>query len=216
MQLKKLRLAERFRTHFGGIEPLLLLAFMSLIITATVIPLAGCDDDNGGFKPENTFRELTSPENVLFNFATAYKEMDYAHFAPLIGNGYTFIFNEDDIQNYPDDIPPSGIWGKSQELQTHSNMLDTAYVPPDEPQLDIDRMLLELAFSGELSPCNLEGAPAGTVEGFVTFDWRVVTKGDIDYYVKSRPRFYFTPDSTKTPVTWSIWRIEDAPFGQPQ
>jgi hypothetical protein len=192
---------------------MLVKALVLILIVSACLCFGACDDDNGGFKPVNKFRDLTSPENVLFNFETAYNEMDYDHFRPLIRDDYLFFFAEDDL-GMPG-VPWAGLWGKSEELQTHHNMLDTAYVPQDDPQLEIDKLSLELAVSGELQPCPLEGAPQGTVEGFVTFDWFVSTVGDIDYYVQSRPRFYFTPDSTKTPVTWSIWRIEDAPFGQP-
>jgi len=186
---------------------------LTVFCVGACLCMAGCgDDDNGGFKPQDNFSELTSPENVLFNFAAAYSEMDYEHFRPLIRTDYVFLFNPQDF-GLPG-IPHSGIWGRSEELQTHQHMLDTAYVPQDDPELRIEAMNLELALSGEPSPSSQLGAPEGTVEGFVVFDWRVTTVGEIDFYVGSRPRFFFAPDSTKTPVTWSIWRIEDAPFEQ--
>ena len=168
----------------------------------------GCGDDDGGFKPEDIFRELTSPEDVLHNFEAAYNEMDYGHYAALIRDDFTFVFLDGDLGS--PGVPPSGVWGKADELHTHQNMLDTAYTPPAEPQTKIENMQLELAISGELKVSNLDGAPAGTLEGLVTFDLQLNTVGEIIYLVNSRPLFYFVPNDPDSARAWQIWKIEDA------
>jgi hypothetical protein len=189
-----------------GIVPLVLLAVL-------LLP-SSCGDDDAPFTPVPKFREPTSAENVLFNFETAYNELDYDHFEPLLSPGFSFVFHEDDVLLYPDDIPPSGMWGRAAELNAHCHILDTSFVPQDNPEMAVKELRLELEFSGTPTRTSLEGAPEGTLEAFVTFDLRVYTVGQIDYVVNSRPRFYFAPDSSAVPVTWTIWMIEDAPFGQ--
>jgi hypothetical protein len=196
-------------------------ALVLILIVSAALCFAACDDDGGsGFKPQDKFLEPTSPENVLHNFEAAYDEMDYEHFWPLIHNDFTFIFVDNDIDIFPDDIPASGVWGKPEELLAHEHMLNPNYVPEEYPELKIANLALDLEFSGDLKACNLEGAPAGTLEGFVTLDLFVTTVGEIDYLVRSRPRFYFAHAGSSiagadTTIYWRIWRIEDAPFGQP-
>lgn len=190
------------------------------ICAATCLCFAGCDDDGGTFKPESSFHVPTSPEIVLQDLEAAYNEMNYEYFFPLILDDFIFVFNADDVKNFPDEIPPDGVWGKSDELMAHEHMLDTSYVPPGHPDHQVKRMMLEVGLSGSLKPTSLVGAPPGTLEGFVTFDLRVVTTGSLDYLVNSRPLFYFSPAGSSitaadTTVYWGIWQIVDAPFGQP-
>jgi hypothetical protein len=160
-----------------------------------------------------------SPQDVIDNMEYAYNQMEYDRYFELIHLDFTFVFNEDDVKNFPDDIPASGVWGQPEEVLSAEHMLDQNFVPEDAPELAIDNLQLDLLFSGDPVLSNLQGVPEGTMEGYVTFDLLVTTVGDIDYSVKSRPLFYFVPGEDevdgKTITRWWIWSIEDAPFGQP-
>jgi hypothetical protein len=159
-----------------------------------------------------------SPLDVIENMEYAYNQMDYEWYWPLLHEEFVFEFNEDDVLLYPDDIPPEGVWGKTAEMTSAEHMLDRNFVPADYPERAIDNIELELDFSGDPVLSNLEGAPEGTMEAFVTFDLRVTTVGEIDYWVNSRPLFYFTPLPDEVDgeaiTRWYIWYIQDAPFDQ--
>jgi hypothetical protein len=175
---------------------------------------AGCGDDDGNYKPVDPYRSITSPENVIYNFALSFDKMNYDKFAPLIHEDFTHVFTEDDVHNYPGYIPQDGIWGKAEFLSAVEIMLTPEqYSCPD--YLEADNVSLDLAFSGDPAVTSEEGVPPGTIKGFVTLDLRVNTVGTTDYLVNSRPAFYFAPDSTSMPVRYYLWRIDDAPFGQP-
>jgi hypothetical protein len=187
------------------------LATLCLIVCLLV---AGCGDDDGNYKPVDPYRSITSPENVIYNFALSFNKMNHAKFAPLIHEDFTYEFTEEDLQNLPGRVPQDGIWGKAEFLSAVDKMLSPGKYSCSG-QIEVDNLLLELAFSGNPEAAGEEGAPPGTLRGFVTFDLCVDTIGDTDYLVNSRPAFYFAPDSSSTPVLYHIWRIEDGPFGQP-
>lgn len=157
-----------------------------------------------------------SPQDVLDNMKHAYNQMDYEWYYRIILDGFTFVFNEDDVENYPGEVPPSGIWGKADDIVSAEHMLDRNFVPSEHPEQAIDNLQLDLAISGELVESNLIGAPEGTLQGFVTVDLKVATVGNIDYLVNSRPEFYFAPGifvvGDDTTHIWGIWQIRDAPY----
>jgi len=152
-----------------------------------------------------------SPQAVIDNMEHAYKNFDYERYLPLIRDDFVFIFNEDDIEKFPDDIPPEGWWGAPEELLSAEHMLDRNYEPSD-PIYKIDSMTLLVQLSGDLLPSNQQGAPEGTLESYVTFDLTVAAnQGQLDLLVKSRPLFFFAPDDS-TEKVWRLWKIQDAPF----
>lgn len=190
----------------------LLHALAAMLVISLSAFGCGHDDGNCGFKPDDPFRELTSPENVIHNLAESFNRTDYAHLVPLIHDDFIFTFNDDDALSYPGDIPSDATWSRDEWLDAVERMLDSNYAPCD-PESKIDSMQMELRLSGNLRPANVQEAPPGALEGFVTLDFRIKTVEDTNYLARGRPLFYFTPDSTVTPVTWQIWRIVDAPFG---
>ena len=158
-----------------------------------------------------------SPQDVIDNMEYAYNQMDYERYEPLFLDDFTFVFEESDI-GIPG-IPPDGLWGKTDELESARHMLDLNFTPSD-PDNKIDNMQLELQFSGDLIPSNYVDAPDEALMGFVTFDLRVNTVGVNIYLVNSRPDFYFAHKDTisagtDTTFIWGLWLIEDAPFGAP-
>lgn len=187
-----------------------------LLSLLLLLALPCCDDDdNGGFKPEPIYRELTSPENVLHNLAACHNEMDYEHFVPLIHDAFSFVLWPDDIPDIPAYLHQNGIWYKAMMLHTVRNMLDTSYVPEYMPELKVEGIEASITLSGDLKPSPLTGSPVGSLYGRGDFDLQVETTSGTLFIVHSRPVFYFAPDSTAAEVpggvTWSIWRIEDAP-----
>jgi hypothetical protein len=147
--------------------------------------------------------------------------MDFGHFFPLICDEFLFVFAPGDLSQYPDDIPPAGVWGRAEELEANSHLLDKGYLPGGDPGLEITYMELELGLSGELRECNLVAAPPEALEGFVTFDLRVETAGGVTYLVNTRPEFFFAHAGTSIAATdttyyWCIWQVYDSPFEQPE
>jgi hypothetical protein len=191
--------------------------FSAALFIAVILLATGCESDLDHRIPPPPIvpGPPESPQDVIDNFVYAFNQMDYERLASIIHDDFTFVFNEDDINRYPDNTPSQGVWGKEEFLQAIENIFDPNFVPEEQPSEGIDNIQMEMEFSGDPVPSNLEQAPLGTFEGYVTVDMRVSTTGATDCLVNSRPEFYYTPDSTKTPVLWQLWRIMDAPFGQP-
>ena len=184
---------------------------------AVALAVAGCDDDDGdgGFKPEEGFRELTSPENVLYNLQMSYNERDCDHFVPLLHDAFMFVFAHDDLPDIPPDLLQT--WSKLDELDATNNMMDPDFTPCD-PRFKVTSMEMTLELSEDLGPCRVQGAPPGTLYGRVSLELVVRTVDAITLDVRSRPHLYFSPDSTHaatTGVTWQLWRVEDSVSSAP-
>jgi hypothetical protein len=196
---------------------MLVLSLLVTLISAVSIGPTGCGDDVKTFKPpgeEDSFLPLTSPENVIHNLAASYNLRDFDHFKDLIRTDFTFIFNAYDVQHYAGMIPMEGWWGAPEELQATRNMFDTDWVP-DDPKYKVDNIQMALALSDSLVPTNLQGAPAGTLQGNATLDLEVsVDGGQITLLVHSHPLFYFASDSGETTGPWRLWKCADAPYGE--
>jgi hypothetical protein len=155
-----------------------------------------------------------SPQAVIDNMEYAYNFFKYEErYQPLIRDDFVFIFNPDDVETYPDQIPPDGWWGAPEEKLSAKNMLDANFEPSD-PQYKIDSMNLVIQLSGQLLETNQQGAPEGTLEAYVTFDLEVQAGGgQLTLLVSSRPLFFFAPDDPDAEnKVWRLWQIKDAPF----
>ncbi len=161
--------------------------------------------------PEPNFPPET-PDEVLENVEYAYSQFEFERYAPLIHEGFQFIIWPDDIEEIAPELHQNGVWYTETELMLARNMLDRNFIPQDNAENQIDSMELILERSDPLETSNLEGAPEGTVSARVNLDHQINTVGGTTFDVRSRPIFYFAPDSSVTPVTWSIWRMEDAPY----
>lgn len=155
-----------------------------------------------------------NPQDVIDNLIYAYNQMDYERYWPLFHEQFTFIFEPNDIG--APGVPPSGVWGYSDEITTANHMMDINFVPSN-PTDKIDNMQLEVHFSGDPEPSNRQLAPKEALETFVTFDLKVETVGDVTYLVNSRPQFVFSHVDTTvaegdTTFIWGLWLIEDAPY----
>jgi hypothetical protein len=185
-----------------------------LVAAILALSIAACDDDgDGGFAPQDQFLELSSPENVLINFAVCHNKRDYEHMAQILRGDVEFILLEEDRGDIPEEIFARGVWYAPALQQTMHRMLDMSYIPCDS-LAGIKRMKMSLELSGTPTPSNLEGAPYGTLEGRADLDFTVETIGRRAFRVRSRPYFFFTPDSSHVEidgVTWQLWRIVDMP-----
>jgi hypothetical protein len=156
-----------------------------------------------------------SPEDVLANMAYAYNNFEYEHYYPLIHPEFQFFIWSGDVGVIPSDLAPDGRWSQPTEVELAENMMDQNFVPTDDngdpaPGLQIDDMQMEISLGSDTTTTNLEGdVPWGTVQAFVNFDLTVDTRGTDIYIVHSRPLFYFAPDTTATPWTWTLWRVDD-------
>jgi hypothetical protein len=193
----------------------LLVLAISLVVAAAFV-VVGCGDDVNTFKPpgeESPFLALTSPENVLQNLETSYNLLDCNHFGELLHEDFIFEFNEDDVVKYPDEVPREGYWGYFDELRATCNMLDTSRIPPDPYYKVKDVEMITLALLEPLVPSNEEGAPPGTVDAEAGLElWVIANDGWLTFFVRSRPHFYFVPDSTQAPPIWRIWKCMDGPY----
>ena len=196
-----------------GLDPVVIL--MALLFFA--VAWQGC----GIFDPDEEPPVVTplppmppdSPQAVIDNMVYAYKNFDYERYQPLIRDDFVFIFNDDDVEKFPDQIPEEGWWGAPEELLSAEHMLDRNFEPTD-PTYKIDSMTLLIQLSGDLLPSNQQGAPEGTLEAYVTFDLTVdANQGQLDLLVRSRPLFFFAPDDADAEQKiWRLWKITDAPF----
>lgn len=183
------------------------------ITSVTLLLCSGCGDDIEIYKPPpySPYLALTSPENVIHNLAEAYNNRNCERVEELLCDEFVFVFNEDDVWNYHE-VPDEGWWGYSDEVLATNKMLDRDHEPAD-PQYKIDEIEIALELSGQLTPYNDEGAPNGTLEGYVTLELTAEAGGGtMTLRVHTRPLFFFAPDSTQSPVSWCLWRCEDGPF----
>jgi hypothetical protein len=187
-------------------------------VAATIaIACAGCGDDVEIYKPvgrgnDDPYLPQTSPESVIHNLALSYNLWDCERYEELLHNDFVFIFNQDDVEKYPDQIPPAGHWGYQDEVQATCNLLDKDYEPID-PSYKVDDVRMQMELYGSLEPTVQQGAPEGTLEGYVTLDLAIgANEGQLDLMVTSRPLFFFAPDDTQSTTTWRIWKCEDSSF----
>jgi hypothetical protein len=193
-------------------------AVVKAAVPALVLCLlcAGCGDDGkslGPSKKTDPFPPLSSPENVLRNLQSSYELGDYDHFAPLIRDDFVFTFYAEDIPVGPGEIPPGGFWGAPEELLAMRSMLDSTSVLSD-PRFKVVDIEMEVALAGALRESNQQGAPKGTLEGYVSLDLEVTVQEDVVFLVRSRPLFFFAPDSADDPGIWRLWKCQDAPWDE--
>jgi hypothetical protein len=182
---------------------LLLSIFLCCIFT-------GCGEDNSvGFKPAPVVLPPSSPDNVLNNLVVCYNDRDTTQLDDILHDDFVFNFTQEDRQGYDEILPEDGVWGKNRELRTTAFMFERCDAPIDSilSTKDID---ITLSPSGTAVPCNLVGAPPGTIERLAYLRLRVSYKrADAVLLVVSRPLFYFVPDNPDSTKTWKIWMIED-------
>jgi len=201
-----------------GIRQSAVTAVVTAAVPALVLCLlcAGCGDDGkslGPSKKTDPFPPLSSPENVLRNLQNSYELGDYDHFAPLIRDDFVFIFYAEDIPVEPGQIPAGGFWGAPEELLAMRSMLDSTSVLSD-PRFKVVDIEMEVALAGALRESNQQGAPKGTLEGYVSLDLEVTVREDVVFLVRSRPLFFFAPDSADDPRIWRLWKCQDGPWDE--
>jgi hypothetical protein len=156
-----------------------------------------------------------SPADVMDNMKYAYTYFRPERYDALIDEEFLFYIWSGDLADIPSDLVDNGTWDRGVELELVDNMLTQGFVPrnPDTGLLDeqyvIDNMQMEWSFSEPPHTTNFEGSHPGTLEAYVNFDLQVKTRSQMVYSVHSRPLFYFRPDSTVSPVTYTIWLIYD-------
>jgi hypothetical protein len=180
----------------------------SAALLGTVV-LDGCGNDEGAFKPAPVILDPSSPDNVLNNLAVSYDGRDMEEFGKLLDGGFTFRFTHHDVVQFEELVPDEGQWSRSEEIET-TDFMFSLHGAPDETYLSIKEIDMDVIPSVSAVPCNMVGAPPGTVEKTAQLRLTVKQKRpDRDLVVITRPLFYFAPDSSSTPVTWKIWMIED-------
>lgn len=94
----------------------------------SLVALTGCPftPDKGDTDPDpvDPFLKRVSPENLLANLKTAYKERAVAEYESLLASDFTFVLSPEDAgqPGMPDQ------WGRNQEITIHQKMFDAELV----------------------------------------------------------------------------------------
>ena len=76
--------------------------------------------------PPIVYKPATSPENLLENLQTAYTNKNIFEYLAIFSGAFTFVFNPDDVEQNPGEIPVS--WGIAEEQFAHEQLFDDSEV----------------------------------------------------------------------------------------
>jgi hypothetical protein len=90
-------------------------AFVTLLLVGCSSSGPEIDDPDGP-----SYRERTTPENVIYDLNLAYVEMDADEYLACLADSFVFHLNPDDVGN--PDHPLPEYWGKDEEETIHRSM----------------------------------------------------------------------------------------------
>lgn len=120
--------------------------FRTLLIPVLFVALPACSDDPE--KPEqkpppSPYRDMSSPDNVIFNLEVTYNKRDGAKYATLLDPvNYIFFFADQDINN--PDLDISGPLTYDEDAHYTRNMFDPNFVST-KGQLPIQNITMNLS-----------------------------------------------------------------------
>jgi hypothetical protein len=107
------------RSFLHGLPAWMLVAVVSIALAGCWNPFAPPPGDD---PPETKvqYKVRTSPENVIYNLGSAYKDTNLDEYLACLADNFEFILNPDDVNNPDNDLPES--WGKTEEENIHARM----------------------------------------------------------------------------------------------
>ena len=171
-----------------------------LAVAALVVVTAGCwnpfapsgggDDDT----PPVTvsYKERTSPANVVYNLNTAYADMNAREYLDCLAENFEFHLNPEDVNDPTNDPPLPEYWGKDEETRIHEAMFGEGS--------NVERITLTLTNLGEdynpgADPVDPMDDRWTRVEGT---DLRVTIPGDLTFLANADQEFIFQIDPNET------------------
>jgi len=186
-------------------------AFLACIVFLGLTGIVGCpfspEDKDDIVVPPPKFKSRISPENLLENLKTAYREREVAEYESLLANNFTFVLSLED-QDEPD-MPDQ--WGRNTEIEIHRNIFDNEnvhtltleFVPGSQEWEPIENMWSILV-------TNIDLTLTGVVPGQEELGQQTLTVDD------ATSRFWFAEagPATGNATSWTepgtqnkIWKI---------
>lgn len=195
------------------------LVVWSLAVVVTVTA-TGCWNpfapEGGGGQPPVvvTYKERTSPDNVIHNLNTAYKDMNADEYLDCLAEEFEFHLNPDDYGDPANNLPED--WDKQEERDIHDAMFGQ-----DTEVEDID-----LVFTNTSKLWDDNALPGDPSDDLWTYreqtDLRVKVPGDLTYLANADQEFVFQIDPYETgpddEPLWEIidwWDLQETPYRRP-
>jgi hypothetical protein len=158
----------------------------------------GCSsptDNEGPPSPEWELRD--SPQHVIDNLVTAYKNKDVEHYLDCFAPEFIFFLNPAEVIEDPDLEP--GYWGKAEERTIHEAMFG-------DGDLHADHVTLTLSQIGD--PISIEPHPGEIHWQYKEAVDLSVYVGDIQYWATAPSMFEFRIDQDQEgPNGETLWEI---------
>jgi hypothetical protein len=144
-----------------------------------------------------TWELRDSPQHVLDNLITAYKNKDAAHYLDCLAEDFIFFLNPAEVIEDPDLEP--GYWGKAEERVVHEGMFG-------DGEFHADHITLTLSLIGD--PISIEPHPGEIHWQYKEAVDLSVYVGDTQYWATAPSMFEFRIDQDQVgPNGETLWEI---------
>jgi hypothetical protein len=168
-----------------------------LALTGALIWGCSSPTDNEGPDDQPVWELRDSPQHVLDNLATAYRNKDVERYLGCFAQDFVFFLNPDDVAADPGLQP--GYWGKAEERTIHEHMFGSE---GDHA----DRITLTLSQVGD--PIWIEPTPGDNHWQYREAVDLSVYVGDIQYWATAPSMFEFRVDEDEVgPHGEALWEI---------
>ncbi|MFH1502258.1 MAG: hypothetical protein ABIG03_04350 [Candidatus Eisenbacteria bacterium] len=191
-------------------------------LTVAVLAFAGSgcwnpfapDPGDGNPDVDVTYKERTSPDNVVYNLYTAYKDMNAQKYLECLAEEFEFHLNPDDYEDPENELPE--YWGKQDERDIHEAMF--------AEDSNVERITLTLTNSTKVFSQGEN--PSDPMDDTWTYreltDLRVTVPNDLTYLANADQEFVFRIDPNETgPEGETLWEIifwydlQESPYRKP-
>jgi hypothetical protein len=167
-----------------------------LALTGALIWGCSSPTDNEG-PPSIDWELRDSPQHVIDNLVTAYKNKDVEHYLDCFAPGFIFFLNPGDVIEHPELEP--GYWGKAEERVIHEGMFG-------DGDLHADHVTLTLSLIG--APISIEPTPGEIHWQYKEAVDLSVYVGDTQYWATAPSMFEFRIDQDQEgPNGETLWEI---------
>ena len=163
--------------------------------------------DNCGPPDTNQFRPLTDKENVIYNLVLSYKVADIQRYDDLLHPDFVW-------HNQKDPASPNleEQWSRPEDFRRTSNMFKATRRAYSDPDLNLDRLELDIKAAAWEPVDSVGGAPCTdcwqtTREYYIT----AVTEGGDTYIGNDLSLFIVVPVDKDGTKIYQLWRQDDMP-----